>query len=328
MKNLKRIFAFLICATMMFSLAACSPANKTAVNISGAEIDYETFLYFLDTVKSSPEKYGLDKKADSSEITQAAVDLCKEYVAVNTWLNDADITLSSSEKSAASENLNNVWRVFSHYYEELGISKQTLMKIMTSQANRDRLFYYVFDEGGEYAVPEEEVEAFYNENYTYFRAVSVYLSKTDKDGNTVAMTDEEKEAVKTELDSLAEKIKNGQSMSEIVEQYSIQHPDSTVSAELQFIKKDANSYPEGFFEKVKALESGDYAVLMFDDYAFLVAREKADSDDAKQYYERYRGDCLKSMHGKDFDLLLKVYASLFEAETEDRIIKKALKEVA
>ncbi len=132
MKFLKRIFAFIMCAAMIVSLAACSPADKTAVNISGAEIDYETFLYFLDTVKSSPEKYGLDKKADSSKLADAAVELCKEYVAVNTWLNDAGLTLSSSEKSAASENLNNVWRVFSHYYEELGLSKQSLMKIMTS----------------------------------------------------------------------------------------------------------------------------------------------------------------------------------------------------
>ncbi len=328
MKKLKSVFAFVICAAILFSTAACSLSNKTAVKVSGAEIDYETFLYFLDAVKSNPEGYGLKKgETKASKLTDAAVELCKEYVAVNTWLNEARITLSSSEKSAASDRLNNIWHVFSDYYEELGVSKQILMKIMTSQANRDRLFYYVYDEGGEKAVKEEEIQAFYEENYVSFRAVSVYLSNTDKDGNSVPMTAEEKAAVKDELEVLGGKMESGQAMSEIVEQYSIQHPDSTVSDQLQFIKKGANSYPEGFFEKVKELGSGDHAVLMFDDYAFLVAIEKADSDSAKQYYARYRGDCLNSMRGDEFDALVKSYADALEAKRDEKIINKALKEV-
>ena len=328
MKKLKRVFAFVICAVMLFSTAACSLSQNSAVNVSGAEIDYETFLYFLDTVKSSPEDYGLkEKETDSSKLTDAAIELCKEYVVVNTWLSEAEITLSSSEKSAASDRLNNIWQVYSDYYEKLGISKQVLMKIMTAEANKDRLFYYVFDEGGEKTVAEEDIKAFYEENYVSFRAVSVYLNNTDKDGNAVSMTDEEKEAVKTELEVLGGKFENGQSMSEVVEQYSIQHPDSTVSDQLQFIKKGAHSYPEGFFEQVKELESGDHTVLMFDDYAFLVAIEKADSDNAQQYYARYRDDCLKSMRSGEFEALVKAYASALEANPEEKMMNKALKEV-
>ena len=62
MKRLTRFLALFVCAAIMLALSACSPGEKIAVNISGAEIDYETFLYFLDTVKNSPEDYGLDEK--------------------------------------------------------------------------------------------------------------------------------------------------------------------------------------------------------------------------------------------------------------------------
>ena len=327
MKKLTRFLALFVCAAIMLALSACSPGEKIAVNISGAEIDYETFLYFLDTVKNSPEDYGLDEKPSASALKKAAVECCKEYVAVNTWLEDEELTLSPSEKSAASDNLNNTWRVFSHYYEELGVSKQTLMKIKTSDANRDRLFYFVYDEGGEKAVAETDIKKYYDENYISFRAISVYLNTTDEDGKSAAMTDAEKAAVKTELDSLAQRLKNGQTMDSVVDAYSAQHPDSTVSGQLQFIKKDANSYPDGFFDKVKALSVGSSEVMIFDEYAFLVLRENLKEDDAQQYYIRYRDDCLKSLKGDEFDLLVKEYAAKLNAETDEKVVKKALREV-
>ena len=79
----------------------------------------------------------------------AAIELCCEYVAVNTKLSEYGLTLSASEKRSASNNLEDLWHVFSGYYEKLGVSKQTLMKIETADTSRNRLFYYIYDEGGE-----------------------------------------------------------------------------------------------------------------------------------------------------------------------------------
>lgn len=312
---------------MLLSLASCSASGKTVIDISGAEIDYETFLYFLDTIKSSPEKYGLKKDFTTKQLKEATIENCKEYVAINTWLKEENLSLSQNEKSAAADKLNNTWRVFSHYYEKLGISKQLLMKIMRSEANRNRLFYYIFDEGGEKAVPEADIKAFYENNYISFRAISVYLYKYDKNGKTIPLSENEKANAIAELRVLNKKHADGMSTSDIANLYSSKHPDSSVSNQLLFIKKNANSYPDGFFDKVKALKVGSSDVLVSDDYAFLVCHENLNDPSAQQYYGLYRDDCLKSLKGAEFDELVKEYVKKLDVEVNNKLVTKAMKEV-
>ncbi len=110
-------------------------------------------------------------------------------------LSEYGLTLSASEKRSASNNLEDLWHVFSGYYEKLGVSKQTLMKIETADTSRNRLFYYIYDEGGEKAVSEDDIKKYYNENYISFRAITGYLTTTDANGDTVVMTADQKAAM-------------------------------------------------------------------------------------------------------------------------------------
>lgn len=105
--------------------------QKSALNISGAQIDYETFLYYFDQVHAFPEKYELAADATNEQMIDAAIELCCEYVAVNTKLSEYGLTLSASEKRSASNNLEDLWHVFSGYYEKLGVEAD-------AHENRDR----------------------------------------------------------------------------------------------------------------------------------------------------------------------------------------------
>ena len=235
MKKFKSFVAVLLCLAAVFCTAGCSASKKSALNISGAQIDYETFLYYFDQVHAFPEKYELAADATNEQMIDAAIELCCEYVAVNTKLSEYGLTLSASEKRSASNNLEDLWHVFSGYYEKLGVSKQTLMKIETADTSRNRLFYYIYDEGGEKAVSEDDIKKYYNENYISFRAITGYLTTTDANGDTVVMTADQKAAMNKEFMELSTRLGNGQTMNEIVELYSKKHPDSTVSDQLQFI---------------------------------------------------------------------------------------------
>ena len=327
MKKFKSFVAVLLCLAAVFCTAGCSASKKSALNISGAQIDYETFLYYFDQVHAFPEKYELAADATNEQMIDAAIELCCEYVAVNTKLSEYGLTLSASEKRSASNNLEDLWHVFSGYYEKLGVSKQTLMKIETADTSRNRLFYYIYDEGGEKAVSEDDIKKYYNENYISFRAITGYLTTTDANGDTVVMTADQKAAMNKEFMELSTRLGNGQTMNEIVELYSKKHPDSTVSDQLQFIKKGTDSYPEGFFEKVQQLSVGSNTVLIMDNYIFLILRENPSEDEAKQYYDRYRDDCLKSLRGDEFKTIVEGYASELSVERNDRVINKAVKEV-
>ena len=141
------------------------------------------------------------------------------------------------------------------------------------------------------------------------------------------MTADQKAAMNKEFMELSTRLGNGQTMNEIVELYSKKHPDSTVSDQLQFIKKGTDSYPEGFFEKVQQLSVGSNTVLIIDNYIFLILRENPSEDEAKQYYDRYRDDCLKSLRGDEFKTIVEGYASELSVERNDRVINKAVKEV-
>lgn len=185
----------------------------------------------------------------------AAIELCCEYVAVNTKLSEYGLTLSASEKRSASNNLEDLWHVFSGYYEKLGVSKQTLMKIETADTSRNRLFYYIYDEGGEKAVSEDDIKKYYNENYISFRAITGYLTTTDANGDTVVMTADQKAAMNKEFMELSTRLGNGQTMNEIVELYSKKHPDSTVSDQLQFIKKARIPIPRASLKRFSSSPS-------------------------------------------------------------------------
>ena len=308
MKKFKSFIAVLLC---LACTAGCSASKKSALNISGAQIDYETFLYYFDQVHAFPEKYELAADATNEQMIDAAIELCCEYVAVNTKLSEYGLTLSASEKRSASNNLEDMWHVFSGYYEKLGVSKQTLMKIETADTSRNRLFYYIL----------------FIVNYISLSAITGYLTTTDANGDTVVMTADQKAAMNKEFMELSTRLGNGQTMNEIVELYSKKHPDSTVSDQLQFIKKGTDSYPDGFFEKVQQLSVGSNTVLIMDNYIFLILREDPSEDEAKQYYDRYRDDCLKSLRGDEFKTIVEGYASELSVERNDRVINKAVKEV-
>ena len=141
------------------------------------------------------------------------------------------------------------------------------------------------------------------------------------------MTADQKAAMNKEFIELSTRLGNGQTMNEIVELYSKKHPDSTVSDQLQFIKKGTDSYPDGFFEKVQQLSVGSNTVLIMDNYIFLILRENPSEDEAKQYYDRYRDDCLKSLRGDEFKTIVEGYASELSVKRNDRVINKAVKEV-
>jgi hypothetical protein len=327
MKKFKAFVAVLLCLAAVFCTAGCAANKKSALNISGAQIDYETFLYYYDRVHAFPEKYGLASDATDGQMIDAAIEQCCEYVAVNTKIAELGLTLSPSEKRSASNNLEDLWHVFSGYYEKLGVSKQTLMKIQTADTSRNRLFYYIYDEGGEKAVNEDDIKKYYNENYISFRAITGYLTTTDANGNTVVMTADQKAEMNKEFTELSTRLRNGQTMNEIVELYSKKHPDSTVSDQLQFIKKGTDSYPDGFFENVQKLSVGSNAVIITNNYIFLIVRENPSEDEAKQYYERYRDDCLKSLRGEEFDKIVEGYAAELSVERNDRVINRAVREV-
>lgn len=309
------------------SLSACVGGDSGTLNISGAQVSGEVYAYYLDKVVSRPLDYSLNAYSSRGDLESAAGKLCAEYVAVNTAASSAGVTLDQSYKAQIASDVCDRWRFFSEYYRHIGVSKQTLTKILTNEALREKLFLAYYSRSGLAPVPESELEEYFYGNYITFDAINGYLTYTAEDGSVATMTDEERESIKTRFDNWGKKIDSGISIDEVgaavAEEQGLSHYDpGTV-----LINRSDSVYPEGFFDAVHELEFGVPSVLTFDDYIFLVVRVDA-SKDKFTYFENSRTQVLYALRSGEFDKTITSLASSYDITPDLKKTDKIYSEVS
>ena len=154
----------LICLLLISALAAGLLAGcdlipeKPALVILGTDIDREIYSYYYDRVQGRPKDYGLSDNPDEDKIKDTSIELCRKYLALNTSFVYHNLSLSSTEKVAVSDNVNNHWIRFRNHYEKIGVSKQTLNKVFTADAYEDAIFSAIYDKGVGNAQGEKELK--------------------------------------------------------------------------------------------------------------------------------------------------------------------------
>jgi len=326
--KLKKIFSILITLCVVsVSFSACSLNEQPALSIAGANISQGVYAYYLDKAVSKPADYGLALTAGAADYKNKAVDLCREYVAVNTTFKDLALSLSVSEKANLSTKVSDSWRIYSNYYISIGVTKQTLTKIETCNAEKNKLFLFYYDTGGTKAVQENIIKAYFNENYIGFKAINGYLTKTDENGNTVDLTAAEIKALKSKFNAMAKNILAGESIEDVGVSYAAEQDNSSVNTAVTVIGKDNTAYPTGFFDAAAKLKASKPAVIMLGKYIFLVVKvDVSKSED--EFYQRYRADALKALKGGEMDQSITAIAAGFTVEKKDKIIDKIYETVS
>ena len=286
---MKKLVSLLLAAVMLFGFAACSQAKQTVLVISGAEIDSEIFTYYIDKVISRPGDYGLAENPDKEDAKNAAIEQCKEYVAANTEFKNRGLSLSVSDKVGISETVNNLWIRFENHYDEIGVSKQTLTKVYTSQAYSDAIFASIYDKGTDNAEAEAVIQDYFYRSYVSFRAVCEYFNYAD--GTPISQKD------KSELLAKFNGIAAAQISSADEFSLAVQNLGYSASASV-LLKKGSDGYPAGFSEKVYELQDNDVAVIIYDDCVFTVMKENL-KEKGEGVYAEYRSACINDLYSDD-----------------------------
>ena len=295
---MKKIISVLLAVMILLSLAACGGQKRTALVISGTEIDNEVFTYYLDKVISRPSDYGLAENSEKKLLKETAIDECKKYVAINTSFRNKGLSLSAADKVEISNNVNHFWTRFENHYGEIGVSKQTLTKIMTAEAYEDAIFTATYDRGIENAAAEKELTDYFYSNYVSFRTVCAYF--TAPDGSVMSQADKI---------ALVEAFKTlGQNTAVETEKFSetVTAAGYTLSVTI-ILKKNSDGYPAGFFEKVYSQKNGTVQILEYDECVFAVLKESLE-DKGEAVYVNYRTSCINDL-----------YSDVSENEIEDYI---------
>ena len=311
---MKKIISAMLAVLILLSFTACDMGKKTALVISGTEIDSEIFAYYLDKVIHRPTDYGLAENPEKKLLKQTAIDECKKYVAINTGFRDKGLSLSSADKVKISDNVNQFWTRFENHYNEIGVSKQTLTKILTADAYEDAIFTATYDRGIENAAAEKELTDYFYSNYVSFRTVCAYF--TAPDGS--AMSQADKIALVELFKTLGRNTAvNADEFTETVTAAGYTLSDTII------LKKDSDGYPAGFFEKVYSQTNDTVQILEYDECVFAVLKENLEAK-GDAVYVNYRTSCINDLYSGVSGQEIENYIATLTVEEKgvDRIINK------
>lgn len=309
---MKKLAAAAAAVMILLSLCSCSGSSPAVLTVGGAEINEEIFVYYLDKVVERPSDYDLADTSDRAKVKQAAIDKCKKYVAVNTEFADTGLSLTASEKTGISEDVNNLWIRFENHYRSIGVSKQTLTKIKTCEAYESALFTALYDKGSGDAAAEQAIKDYFYSEYVCFRTVCAYFT----DGADSKMTQQERNNTVAAFNKMAASV-SGFSDAASAAGYALS--DSIL------LKKDSDGYPAGFFEKVAAQGAGTVQVLVYDECVFAVLKEDLNAK-GESVYANYRSSCIKDLYSEAAEERTAEAVAALTVEEKwhraDRLVKK------
>lgn len=284
----KKIISSLLALLMIISaLTGCT--KKTEVKINGTSIDNEVTAYFKTLAHEGED----------------VNELIARYVAVNSEFNNCSLTVPRNVRSSLSDDVNNIWNLFGTYYENLGISKDTIYKIELSKVYETLLLEERYGENGVSPVSEEDLKEYFRGNYASVRFVTGYMFEVTENGTT-EMTEKQKEELKQSFNSAADAINDGTSIEEAVKLLgSAEIHDTVVNS------KGNDNFPDGFWDEIKKIEVNKAGIIILGSYIFLVQKMDSEKGDYECYSE-YKSDCLYQMKGEEFDKIVSSWAEQYK----------------
>lgn len=294
MKLRKSVLLILILAFCL-SFVGCGKTaintNEVALTVGDAGVDAGVFAYFLDTqVKTNGEN------ANKADAIEEAEKLCAEYVKVNTEFKNRELSLSGSAKGSIAAAVDEVWNLYGGYYEKIGVSKETVTKIKTSDAYKEMLVSSVFGAGGDKEISEDQMKTYFNENYIFFKYMTASLTgDAEADKATTSKFKELKDNIGREDPDTEEEM----TFEDVNKKYSEETGEPAAELNISTMKKGSDTFPEKFFTDVLEMEVDSYKVLSYDENIFLVQKV-----DGSSYFGDYKTSILDYMTNTDFETLM------------------------
>ena len=211
---IKKLSAGLLAAAMTVGLSGCTLGTTSWILRYGednAEVPTGIYVQNMYTAYQAATQYvedssnvlggEIDGRSADQWIRDTALNLTKQYLAVNLKFDEEGLTLTEAENTNIQTLVDTVWNLYGESYTLLGINRDSYQKMQEYSAKASDLFQHYYGEGGELAPTDEEYSTYFTENYDRTRAV--YYAKNDVD----SMTDEERaeaEAALAEGETLPE----------------------------------------------------------------------------------------------------------------------------
>ncbi len=307
MKKLKRLFALILCVTLMVAcFAGCHEKGEIAVTADGVEFTsgyYACVLVYCDTqarsiVEDSISVNGTipadivywDFTVENTDyvkwVEDTTVETLKQIATVRNACKKAGISLSEEQKSEIQLQADNNWESVGVYMEKNGVCKDTFVEYITDLYLSDEYFKYLYGEGGESGISAEDVMAQMQEHYVLVNGLQISFTY---------LTDDEQEQSRQQFAEYEAALKDGSKTFEEVylDVYNEsaedhQHGDSDdgsqpIDPHASLLSDTNSSYASEYFETAQKMELDAVKLITLADDAGLILMVKKDIT-ADPYY--------------------------------------------
>lgn len=288
----KKLAAVLSAAAIAVTVSGCSD-NGYIMTVGDMQIRNGVYLSLQQTsISNANNKLSEDSSSDSSssdtDSTEQMIDGktfsewvkedtlkgVKRFVGIQHYCNEFGISLSDEERSDLNKAVQEEWdssdyylqimgfNTIGDYYESYGIGIESLKEMGLVNLLNDKLFMHYYGEGGERDVPDEEVDAYMEENNAAYKLMT--FAYQDYNGDPVV--DDEKQEIIDRAKSYAERYNNGEKYIDILYDFDLK------TAQDKARKEAESSYSE---DNANGLSKEDYVKKAVDE----AKAEKGDSDD-------------------------------------------------
>lgn len=257
-----------------------------------------------------------------SQNEEDALELCKEFAAAEKLMNDEAVSLSANYKRLVAEETDSKWSLFSAYYESIGVSKQDITAVISSEYNKKELLDYYYGENGKKPVSDKKLRAEFDSSYVGFKAIEASYIKLSDMGESVELSSNEKKKLKKSFTAMAKSINSG---AITVDDANESYNESiglivTQSLETALTKEGDVLYGDNFFGEVQKLEKGEAAVIESGSSIYLLQRQTI-TDDEDGYFFMYKAEILEKLKMSAVEKKLDAAAEEMQVKVNKRLLE-------
>lgn len=334
-KFFKRAAAGVLALAMCANLGGCYSEDKTwAAKLGENTLPVGGYIYYLASaysegaakVESGSEvlKADIDGKNAASWVEGRAKEYLYSYYYVDQKFDELGLSLDEDDQASMENAANSMWSAYRGQFESMGIAEASFKEAYAVyNMKMSKLLQAMYGEGGELALSEDELHDYYTGEYVYYQYFIVDLTKTDDEGNTVDMDDDEKATAKEMLDDYAELISEGrQTLDKAAANYANASGTEPNVGEPVAVRTD--SLTTVFKDAINGLENDKATVVETTSRYYVVQRLDIEENFEKVLADEDQlGSLLSEMRGTEFiDYTMEQGAAL-DVQLNDKAIRGA-----
>ena len=205
----------------------------------------------------SAEEYNIfdeviDGKSFSDWVKEETLKGVKRYVGIKRQCEEFGIALSDEEIAEINSDIQEEWdsgnfyvqyyygfSTLGEYYSSMGIGIESLKEIEKADRLNNLLFLHYYGEGGQLAVPDDEIDPYIEENYAAYRLIT--LQFLDYRGDLLT-SDLQKQEILDRAQEYADRINKGESFADVYYDFNLLTAQNKAKADAE------DSYDEMFLD--------------------------------------------------------------------------------